>query len=90
MIKHGESWSRTESNSPNNISWNLVQSIDPQLSFLKKLTLDYTTIVLTSLAPYQERKQTAQWKPRLNKALQTLLQQKKECKAARKALLKAG
>ena len=37
-----------------------------------------------------ERKQTAQWKPRLNKALQTLLQQKKECKAARKALLKAG
>ena len=55
MIKHGESWSRTESNSPNNISWNLVQSIDPQLSFLKKLTLDYTTIVLTSLAPYQER-----------------------------------
>ena len=38
----------------------------------------------------EKRKQTAQRKPRMNKALQTLRQQKKECKAARKALLKAG
>ena len=35
-------------------------------------------------------KQTAQRKPRVIKALQTLRQQKKECKAATKALLKAG
>ena len=34
--------------------------------------------------------QTAQRKPRTNKALQSLRQQKKECKSARKALLKAG
>jgi hypothetical protein len=38
----------------------------------------------------EKRKQTAQRKPRMNKALQTLRQQKKECKAARKALLKEG
>ena len=38
----------------------------------------------------EKGRKTAQRKPRNNKALQTLRQQKKECKAARKALLKAG
>ena len=34
--------------------------------------------------------QTAQLQPRTNKVLQSLQQQKKECKCTRKALLKAG
>ena len=38
----------------------------------------------------EKRKQTAQRKPQANKELHMLRQQKKECKAARKALLKAG
>ena len=52
----GKSQSRTESNTTNNISLHLVQSTDPnRAQVLKHLTLGYTTILLTSLAPYQKR-----------------------------------
>ena len=55
------------------------------------MTCGSTIFLLTDLATNQKKaKKTAQRKPRINKALQTLRQQKKECKAARKALLKAG